>query len=75
MVDCVSKRLDTYQEDQAIWKKSLLTASTKWLINSYSSRKEQEEEMKEKEKNMLLRFQELVVTLHILQYIFKQKHG
>ncbi|MGH0140642.1 UNVERIFIED_CONTAM: hypothetical protein FKN15_037365 [Acipenser sinensis] len=62
LVDCVSKRLDTYQEDQAIWKKSLLTASTKWLINSYSSRKEQEEEMKEKEKNMLLRFQELVLS-------------
>ncbi|MGH0120512.1 UNVERIFIED_CONTAM: hypothetical protein FKN15_016358 [Acipenser sinensis] len=62
LVDCVSKRLDTYQEDQAIWKKSLLTASTKWLINSYSSRKEQEEEMKEKEKNMLLRLRELVLS-------------
>ncbi|XP_033865183.3 nucleolar pre-ribosomal-associated protein 1-like [Acipenser ruthenus] len=62
LVDCVSKRLDTYQEDQAIWKKSLLTASTKWLINSYSSRKEQEEEMKEKEKDMLLRLQELVLS-------------
>ncbi|XP_041128043.1 nucleolar pre-ribosomal-associated protein 1-like [Polyodon spathula] len=62
LVDSVSKRLDTYQEDQSIWKKSLLTASAKWLINSYSSRKKQEEEMKEEEKNMLLRLQELVLS-------------
>ncbi|XP_067897159.1 nucleolar pre-ribosomal-associated protein 1 isoform X2 [Heterodontus francisci] len=63
LADAVSNALGEYPEDQRSWRKSLLRASLRWMVDTYSSSKVQEENMKETEMAMLGRLQELLVSI------------
>ncbi|XP_067849273.1 nucleolar pre-ribosomal-associated protein 1 isoform X2 [Heptranchias perlo] len=63
LADAVTNTLGEYPEDQRSWRKCLLKACVRWLVVTYSSSKEQEENMKETEMAMLGRLQELLISI------------
>ncbi|XP_078416304.1 nucleolar pre-ribosomal-associated protein 1 isoform X1 [Cetorhinus maximus] len=63
LADAVSSTLEEHPADQRSWRKSLLKACLRWIIDIYSSSNVQEENMKETEMAMLARLQELVVSI------------
>ncbi|XP_069046292.1 nucleolar pre-ribosomal-associated protein 1 [Lepisosteus oculatus] len=60
LVDSITEGLAGAPQTQASWKRSLLTASFKWLKASYTKYKEQEQAVQEKEEKMLQQLQRLL---------------
>uniref|UniRef100_A0A4W3JRC6 URB1 ribosome biogenesis homolog n=1 Tax=Callorhinchus milii TaxID=7868 RepID=A0A4W3JRC6_CALMI len=62
LADAVTVAISRIAGDQDSWQKCLLKACVQWLINNWTSSKEQKQDMKETEEVMLTRLQELIVT-------------
>uniref|UniRef100_A0A4W3KAK1 URB1 ribosome biogenesis homolog n=1 Tax=Callorhinchus milii TaxID=7868 RepID=A0A4W3KAK1_CALMI len=61
LADAVTVAISRIAGDQDSWQKCLLKACVQWLINNWTSSKEQKQDMKETEEVMLTRLQELIV--------------
>ncbi|KAJ8391476.1 hypothetical protein AAFF_G00089500 [Aldrovandia affinis] len=62
LVDSISDKLVDSPDELASWRKSLLAAALRWLINAYSSCKEQENAPQQQEESMLLRLKGLLTS-------------
>ncbi|KAG9348441.1 hypothetical protein JZ751_002176, partial [Albula glossodonta] len=62
LVDSISDKLENASEELASWRKSVLTAALRWLINTYSSCKELEKAVQQEEEDMLQRVKELLTS-------------
>uniref|UniRef100_A0A4W3JUF6 URB1 ribosome biogenesis homolog n=1 Tax=Callorhinchus milii TaxID=7868 RepID=A0A4W3JUF6_CALMI len=60
LADAVTVAISRIAGDQDSWQKCLLKACVQWLINNWTSSKEQKQDMKETEEVMLTRLQELI---------------
>ncbi|MBN3325103.1 NPA1P protein, partial [Atractosteus spatula] len=63
LVDSITEGLAGAPQLQASWKRSLLTASFKWLKASYIKYKEKDQAVQEKEEKMLQQLQRLLVSV------------
>eukprot|EP00062_Callorhinchus_milii_P017802 gi/632970596/ref/XP_007901740.1/ PREDICTED: nucleolar pre-ribosomal-associated protein 1 [Callorhinchus milii] len=66
LADAVTVAISRIAGDQDSWQKCLLKACVQWLINNWTSSKEQKQDMKETEEVMLTRLQELIVLVGVI---------
>lgn len=79
MADSVSAVLEGSAQELRAWKRTLLDSCVKWLIVSFSSGQLDHNSAQDEERQMLLRFNELLVGvspfLREPDYTFKGKRG